>query len=70
MAFHRINQLWVNTAHVDNISPQSEEFGLQRSFIADVERGSHSISIRNLLHVAAALGVSLPELLARLPSRA
>ena len=47
----------------------AEEVGLHRSFIADVERGSRNVSILNLLHIATALGVSLSELLAHLPTR-
>ena len=41
----------------------SEESGLARSYVAEVELGRINISFRNLHRIAVALDVSLPELL-------
>lgn len=41
----------------------AEKVGLDRSFIADVERGKRNISILNLDLIAKGLGVSLSRLL-------
>lgn len=44
----------------------AEKVGLDRSFIADVERGKRNISILNLDLIAKGLKVSLSQLLSRL----
>jgi transcriptional regulator with XRE-family HTH domain len=41
----------------------AEKIGLDRSFLADVERGKRNISILNLEVIASGLGVSLSRLL-------
>ncbi len=41
----------------------AERVGLDRSFLADVERGKRNISILNLDLIAKGLGVSLSRLL-------
>lgn len=41
----------------------SEESGLARSYVAEVELGRINLSFRNLHRIAVALDVSLPELL-------
>jgi transcriptional regulator with XRE-family HTH domain len=41
----------------------AEKIGLDRSFLADVERGKRNISILNLEIIASGLGVSLSRLL-------
>lgn len=41
----------------------SEESGLARSYVAEVELGRINISFRNLHRIAVALDVSLPELM-------
>lgn len=42
----------------------SEESGLARSYVAEIERGRINLSFRNLHRIAVALDVSLSELLA------
>jgi len=44
----------------------AEHTGLDRSFLADVERGKRNISILNLYLVAEGLGISLSRLLSGL----
>jgi transcriptional regulator with XRE-family HTH domain len=44
----------------------AEHTGLDRSFLADVERGKRNISILNLYLVAKGLDVSLSRLLSRI----
>ena len=44
----------------------AEKVGIDRSFLADVERGKRNISILNLELIAKGLKVSLSQLLARL----
>ena len=44
----------------------AERVGLDRSFIADVERGKRNISILNLDLIAKGFNVSLAQLLSRL----
>lgn len=44
----------------------AERVGLDRSFIADVERGKRNISIRNLDLIAKGFKISLSKLLSRL----
>jgi transcriptional regulator with XRE-family HTH domain len=44
----------------------AEKIGLDRSFLADVERGKRNISILNLEIIARGLKLSLSQLLARL----
>jgi transcriptional regulator with XRE-family HTH domain len=44
----------------------AEHTGLDRSFLADVERGKRNISILNLYLLAKGLDVSLSRLLSRL----
>jgi transcriptional regulator with XRE-family HTH domain len=44
----------------------SEKVGLDRSFLADVERGKRNISILNLALIAEGLGVTLAQMLSRL----
>ena len=44
----------------------AERIGIDRSFLADVERGKRNISILNLDLIAKGLKVSLSELLRRL----
>jgi transcriptional regulator with XRE-family HTH domain len=44
----------------------SERVGIDRSFLADVERGKRNISILNLAHIAEGLGVTLAKLFSRL----
>jgi transcriptional regulator with XRE-family HTH domain len=44
----------------------AERVGIDRSFLADVERGKRNISILNLEIIADGLKVSLSQLLARL----
>jgi transcriptional regulator with XRE-family HTH domain len=38
--------------------------GLHRNYLMSVERGDRNISVTNLLRIAAALGVTVPQLLA------
>jgi len=44
----------------------AELVGLDRSFLADVERGKRNISILNVELIAKGLGVSLSQLFSRL----
>jgi transcriptional regulator with XRE-family HTH domain len=44
----------------------AEKLGIDRSFLADVERGKRNISILNLDIIAKDLGVSLSRLVSRL----
>lgn len=44
----------------------AEKVGLDRSFLADVERGKRNISILNLALIAEGLGVTLSQMLSRL----
>jgi transcriptional regulator with XRE-family HTH domain len=44
----------------------AEKVGIDRSFLADVERGKRNISIVNLHLIAKGLGVSLSRLLSRI----
>ena len=44
----------------------AEKVGLDRSFLADVERGKRNISILNLDAIASGLNISLSQLFARL----
>lgn len=44
----------------------SEKVGIDRSFLADVERGKRNISVLNLALVADGLGVSLSRLVSGL----
>jgi len=44
----------------------AERVGIDRSFLADVERGKRNISILNLAVIAEGLNVSLSRLLSRL----
>jgi transcriptional regulator with XRE-family HTH domain len=43
----------------------AERFGLDRSYLADVERGKRNISIFNLEVIANGFGVSLSKLLTK-----
>ncbi|MGA2905973.1 MAG: helix-turn-helix transcriptional regulator [Candidatus Korobacteraceae bacterium] len=44
----------------------AERVGIDRSFLADVERGRRNISVLNLELIAKGLGVSLSRLFSRL----
>ena len=44
----------------------AEKVGIDRSFLADVERGKRNISILNLANIAEGLGLSLARLFSRL----
>ena len=44
----------------------AERVGIDRSFLADVERGKRNISILNLSHIAQGLNVTLSRLFSRL----
>jgi len=44
----------------------AERVGIDRSFLADVERGKRNISILNIALIAKGLGVSLSRLFSRL----
>jgi transcriptional regulator with XRE-family HTH domain len=44
----------------------AEKVGIDRSFLADVERGKRNISILNLALIARGLKVTLSQLLSRL----
>jgi transcriptional regulator with XRE-family HTH domain len=44
----------------------AEKIGLDRSFMADVERGKRNISILNLDIIAKGFGISLAQLVSRL----
>jgi len=43
----------------------AEEFGLDRSYLADVERGERNISIVNLEVIARGFGLTLSRLLVK-----
>ena len=43
----------------------AEKLGLDRSYLADVERGKRNISIVNLEIIASGFGLSLSKLLSR-----
>jgi transcriptional regulator with XRE-family HTH domain len=43
----------------------AEELGLDRSYLADVERGKRNISILNLEIIAKGFGLSISKLLSR-----
>jgi transcriptional regulator with XRE-family HTH domain len=44
----------------------AEKVGIDRSFLADVERGKRNVSILNLEIIASGLNMSLAQLFARL----
>lgn len=44
----------------------AERVGIDRSFLADVERGKRNISILNLAMIAQGLGVTLAQMFSRL----
>jgi transcriptional regulator with XRE-family HTH domain len=44
----------------------AEKVGLDRSFLADVERGKRNISIMNLALIAEGLGVTLAQMFSQL----
>lgn len=44
----------------------AEKIGIDRSFLADVERGKRNISIQNLALIAQGLEVTLSQLFSRL----
>ena len=44
----------------------AEQIGIDRSFLADVERGKRNISVLNLALIAEGLKVSLSKLLSRM----
>lgn len=44
----------------------AEKVGIDRSFLADVERGKRNISILNLALIAEGLGVTLAQMFSRL----
>jgi transcriptional regulator with XRE-family HTH domain len=44
----------------------AEKVGIDRSFLADVERGKRNVSILNLALIAEGLGVTLAQLFSRL----
>jgi transcriptional regulator with XRE-family HTH domain len=44
----------------------AEHVGIDRSFLADVERGKRNISVLNLALIAEGLGVTLAKLLSRI----
>jgi transcriptional regulator with XRE-family HTH domain len=44
----------------------AEHVGIDRSFLADVERGKRNVSILNLALIAEGLGVTLAQLFSRL----
>jgi len=43
----------------------AERASIQRSYVADLERGKRNPSVRTLVKLANALGVSIPELFER-----
>ena len=50
----------------ENQAKMSQRVGIDRSFLADVERGKRNVSILNLDLMAKGLKVSLSQLLSRL----
>jgi transcriptional regulator with XRE-family HTH domain len=44
----------------------AERVGIDRSFLADIERGKRNVSIMNLSHISKGLGVSLSQMFSRL----
>ena len=44
----------------------AERVGIDRSFLADIERGKRNVSILNLSHISKGLGVTLSQLFSRL----
>jgi transcriptional regulator with XRE-family HTH domain len=44
----------------------AEKIGMDRSFIADLERGKRNITILNLVVLAQGFGITLSQLLSRL----
>jgi transcriptional regulator with XRE-family HTH domain len=48
----------------------AETAGLHRNYIGHIERGEKTASLDVLVRLAAAFGLSLPELLSRFDSRA
>jgi XRE family transcriptional regulator, regulator of sulfur utilization len=44
----------------------AEKIGIDRSFLADVERGKRNLSVLNLSLIARGLGVSLSRLFTRI----
>jgi transcriptional regulator with XRE-family HTH domain len=58
---HRIRKL--REQHGWTQVEMAEKVGLDRSFLADVERGKRNISIRNLYVIAKGLRKSLSQLL-------
>ncbi len=45
---------------------RAEKLGLDRSYLADVERGKRNISVLNLELIAEGLGLSLSQLFSKL----
>jgi transcriptional regulator with XRE-family HTH domain len=43
----------------------AQEAGMQRSYISDVEQGARNLSVKNLCRIAAALDLSLSDLVLR-----
>ncbi len=43
----------------------AQEAGMQRSYISDVEQGARNLSVKNLCRIAAALDLTLSELVSR-----
>jgi transcriptional regulator with XRE-family HTH domain len=56
---HRMTRGWTQVEFAERI-------GMDRSFLADVERGKRNISVLNLNLIAQGLGVSLSRLFARM----
>jgi len=44
----------------------AEKVGIDRSFLADIERGKRNVSILNLSHICQGLGVSISQMFSRL----
>lgn len=55
----RVKQGWTQVQ-------MAERFGLDRSYLADVERGKRNISILNLDVIAKGFGISISQLFSRL----
>ena len=47
----------------------AERLGLDRSYLADVERGHRNVSLVNLELIAMGFDLSLPRLFSRIPKR-